>query len=79
MLLYSKLFPTFSPIRFSVSSFMLRSLIHLDLSFVQGVKDGSICIPHSFFPLYSFGFFLKNQVPWVCRFTSGSEKARLSP
>jgi hypothetical protein len=35
---------TFSSIRFSVSSFMLRSLIHLDLSFVQGDKFGSIFI-----------------------------------
>jgi hypothetical protein len=34
----SRLFPTFSSVRFSVSGFMLRSLIHLDLSFVQGDK-----------------------------------------
>ena len=40
----SRLFPTFSSIRFSVSGFMLRSLIHLDLSFVQGDKYGSIFI-----------------------------------
>ena len=40
----SRLFPTFSSIRFSVSGFMWRSLIHLDLSFVQGDKNGSICI-----------------------------------
>ena len=33
----SRLFPTFSSIRFTVSGFMLRSLIHVDLSFVQGV------------------------------------------
>jgi hypothetical protein len=39
----SRLFSTFSSIRFSVSVFMLRSLIHLDLSFVQGDKYGSIC------------------------------------
>jgi hypothetical protein len=38
------LFPTFSSIRFSVSDFMRRSLIHLDLSFVQVDKNGSICI-----------------------------------
>ena len=31
-------------IRFSVSGIMLKSLIHLDLSFVQGDKHGSICI-----------------------------------
>jgi hypothetical protein len=30
--------------RFSVSGFMLRSLIHLDLSFVHGDKYGSIFI-----------------------------------
>jgi hypothetical protein len=32
----SRLFPMLSSIRFSVSSFMFRSLTHLDLSFVQG-------------------------------------------
>ncbi|KAL6071867.1 hypothetical protein STEG23_008824 [Scotinomys teguina] len=31
---HSKLFLTFSSIKFSMSGFMLRSLIHLDLSFV---------------------------------------------
>ena len=79
----SRLFPIFSSIRFSVFGFMLKSLIHLDLSFVQGDKYGSICIllhadfqsdQHhlvkmlSFFPLYDFGFFVKNQVSiggWV--------------
>jgi hypothetical protein len=35
---------TFYSIKFSVSSFRLRSLIHLDLSFVQGGKYGSIFI-----------------------------------
>mgnify|MGYP007133048323 CR=1 FL=1 len=70
----SRLFPTFSSIRFSVSGFMLRSLIHLDLSFVQGDKYGSIFIflhtdsqldQHhllkmlSFFPLYIFGVLSK--------------------
>jgi hypothetical protein len=39
-----RLFPTFSSINFSVSAFMWRSLMHLDLSFVQGDKNGSICI-----------------------------------
>jgi hypothetical protein len=37
-------FPNFSSTRFSVSGFMLRSLIHLDLSFMQGNRYGSICI-----------------------------------
>jgi hypothetical protein len=35
----SRLFPTFSSISFSVSGFMWKSLIHLDLSFVQGDKN----------------------------------------
>jgi hypothetical protein len=41
-----RLFPTFSSLRFSVSGFMLRFLIYLDLdlSFVQGDKYGSIFI-----------------------------------
>jgi hypothetical protein len=40
----SRLFPTFSSIRFGESGFMLRSLIYLDLSFVQGDKYGPIFI-----------------------------------
>ena len=73
----SRLFPTFSSMRFTVSCFMLRSLIHLDLSFVQGDKYGSILIflhrhsqwEHyhllkmlSVFPLYISGFFVKGQM-----------------
>ena len=42
--MHSRLFPTFSSIRFTVSGFMLRSLIHLNLSFVQGDRYGSIFI-----------------------------------
>jgi hypothetical protein len=34
----SRLFPTFSSINVSVSGFMWRSLIHLDLSFVQEIR-----------------------------------------
>jgi hypothetical protein len=40
----SRLFLTFSSISFSVSGLIWRSLIHLDLSFVQGNKNGSIRI-----------------------------------
>jgi hypothetical protein len=36
-----RLLPTFSSIKFSVSDFMWRSLIHLDLSFIQGDKNES--------------------------------------
>ena len=39
-----RLFPTFSSISFRVSAFMGNSLIHLDLRFVQGDKNGSILI-----------------------------------
>jgi hypothetical protein len=39
-----RLFPTFSSIHFSGSVFMWSSLIHLDLSFVQGDKNGSISL-----------------------------------
>ena len=43
----SRHFPTFYSIRFSVSGFVLRSLIHLYLGLVQGDKHGSIFIlPH---------------------------------
>jgi hypothetical protein len=56
---------------------MWRSLIHLDLSFVQRDKNGSFCIllhtysnlsqhhllnMHSFLPLDSFNFSVKDQV-----------------
>jgi hypothetical protein len=40
----SRFFPTFSSISFSVSGFMGSSLIHLDLTLVQGDKNGSISI-----------------------------------
>jgi hypothetical protein len=39
-----RLFPTFSSIIVSVSGLMWRSLIHLDLTLVQGDMNGSICI-----------------------------------
>jgi hypothetical protein len=70
----SRQFPTLSSPRFSMYSFMSWSLIHLDLSFVQGDSYGSIWIllhqlrPASFvedaffFPLYGYSFFVKNQV-----------------
>ena len=41
--MYSRLFPTFSSIRFNVSAFMLRTLIYLDLSIVKVGKYCSIC------------------------------------
>ena len=77
----SRLFPTFSSLRFSVSGFMFRSLIHLDLSFVQGDKYGSIFIfstyqqpvrPSSFvedaffFPLYVFHFLCQRSSDGKC-------------
>ena len=40
----SRLFLTFSSISFSVSGFMWSSLIHLDLTLVQGDRNGSIHI-----------------------------------
>ena len=73
----SRLFPTFSSIKFSASGLMLRSLIYLNLSFVQPDKYRSIfSFLHivsqldqhhlfkmlSFFPLCIFGFFVKVQV-----------------
>ena len=42
--MHSKVFPTFSSMKFSVSSFMLSSLVHLDLSFVQDDKYRSMFI-----------------------------------
>ena len=40
----SKVFPTLSSIRSSLYWFMYLDFMHLDLSFVQGDKNGSICI-----------------------------------
>jgi hypothetical protein len=37
----SRIFPIFSSIRSSVSGFVLKSLVHLELSFVQGDMYGS--------------------------------------
>ena len=44
VLMRSRVCPTFFSLRFSVSGFMLRTLNHLDLCFVQGNRFGSICI-----------------------------------
>ena len=76
-----RLFPTFSSIRFSESIFVLRSLIHLDIIFVEEDMYGPICILLQTesqtkaiywnvfpFPLFVFGFFVKDQVSigmWV--------------
>ena len=40
----SRLFPTFSSVSFSVSGFIWSSLIHLDLTLLQGDRNGSIHI-----------------------------------
>jgi hypothetical protein len=80
----SRLFANFSSIRFSVSGFTLRSLIHLDLSFMRDDKYGIYLHSSTYrqpvrlapfdgdtliVPLYCFGFFVKNQ---VCGFISES-------
>jgi hypothetical protein len=39
-----RLFPTLSSIKFSLSTFMLKSLIHLDSSLVQDDKYRPICV-----------------------------------
>jgi hypothetical protein len=68
-------------IKFKMSAFMLRSLIHLDLSFVQGYRYASICIflhadiqldQHhllkilSFFHHMVFGFLIKKSSVQRC-------------
>jgi hypothetical protein len=84
VLISSRLSPHFSSISFSVSGFMWRSLIHLDLSFEQGDKNGSIHIlldPAPFVEnavmLSSFHWMVlaplsKIKLPLVCGFISGS-------
>ena len=83
----SRLFPTFSSIRLSVSGFMLRPLIHSNLSSVQGDNYGSIFIflhtdyqldKHHLLkmflllPMNIFGFFDNIKCPYVWGFISGS-------
>ena len=54
----SSLFSTFSSISLSVPGFRLRSLSHLDLSFVQGYKIGSFCLLlHVYHQLKQHQFF----------------------
>jgi hypothetical protein len=70
-----RLFPTFSSIRFSVSGFMLKFLIHLELCFVEVINMGLFSffyiqpvrpLPFTddafFIPLCIFGVFVKDQV-----------------
>ena len=73
----SSIFSTFSSIQFMVSALMLRSLIHLEFSFMQGDKYRSVFIllhtaiqfdqPYFvedavFSPVCNFCFSVKNQV-----------------
>ena len=67
MPLCSSVLPTFSSIRFSVAGFMLRPLIHLDLSFVHGDRYGPIFIllhvdiqlcQHHLLNMFSFFHFI---------------------
>ena len=83
----SKIFLIIFSIWFILSSFMLQYWIHLDLSFVQADKYGSVCIllhadiqlnyHHllkilSFLSLYTFDTFVKHQVSVVSAFISES-------
>ena len=83
----SNVLPTFSSIRFSVAGFMLRCLIHLDLSFLHGDTYGSIFIllhvdiqldQHhllnmlSFFHLIFFASLSKIRCSKMCGLVSGS-------
>ena len=73
--MHSRIHLTLSSMRFSVSGFRLRSLIHMNLSIVHGNRYGSMCIllhidiqlsaPYledAFFPLHNLSFFVKTQV-----------------
>jgi hypothetical protein len=79
--------PTFSSIIFSVSGYMLKSLIHLDLNTVQGDKYVSILffqhtdcqlVQHQLLKMFSFfhciflAFLAVIKCPYVCGFISGS-------
>jgi hypothetical protein len=60
-----RVFPTFSSISFSVSGFMWSSLVYLDLSFVQGDKNGSIPIFH-FMETRQKGICVMNNPSFTC-------------
>ena len=76
--MHSRLFSSFSSIGFSIFSFMLRSLIHLDLSFEQSDRYGLTCLLlHAniqldyllktlLFLLYISVFFIKKSVTHRC-------------
>ena len=87
LLMCSRMFPPFSSIRFAVSGFMLSSFIHLDLSFVQGDRQRSICIllqadiqfqqchllkMLSFYHCIILVSSSKTRCPQMCIFMSGS-------
>jgi len=64
---HSRLFTIFFSLRFSISNFILRSMIDLDLSFVYSDKYGSMCIllhagilldQHHFLKMVSFNHYL---------------------
>ena len=57
----SRLLPTLSSIRFTVTGFMLRPLIPLDLS-QYSVISAPFVEDAFFFPSYNFGFFVKNRI-----------------
>lgn len=74
----SRLFPSVSSVRFRVSDFMFRSLIHLNFRFVQGDRYGSIQLDEQHV-LYMLSLFYcifcllhQNQCLWVWGFTSVS-------
>lgn len=65
-----KALPPFLFYSFSVFGFILRSLIHLNLSFVQGGKYGSKML--SFVQYVFFCFFICLRCSYVCEFMSAS-------
>lgn len=85
--MHSRISPTFSSMRISVSGFMLISLTDFELDFVHGDKYGFICIflhayfqfdQHYLFQMPSFFQcvfldFFKSKIRciYVCGFTSG--------
>ena len=87
VLMCLRLFQIFYCISFSVSGFIWRSLNHLDLTFLKGNKNGSICIflhadfqlnQHHLLKMLSFFQWIvlaplsKIKCPYVCRFNSRS-------
>lgn len=60
--IHARLFPTLYSVRFSVSGFISRFLIHMELSFVQGDRRGSHLFHHMLTLMITVVFMFRDRV-----------------